>query len=217
MDRTTQAVSLFNKKADLYQDKYMDTSPYHDTFDFFCDAISKHQNPSILDVACGPGNVTYYLLQKYPHFNIHGIDLSERMIALAKVNNPAASFAVQDIRKICELEHQYNGVICGFGLPYLSKAEAEQFILHAAERLTTDGILYLSTMEDDYSKSGFVSSSSGKKEQVYTYYHQAEYLIAMMNKVGFEVIFSSRKNGSNGGKAVVELIIIAKLLSKRRV
>lgn len=213
MNKTTQTVSLFNKKADLYQDKYMDTSLYHDTFDFFCDAIS-NENPNILDVACGPGNVTYYLIQKCPHFNIHGIDLSERMIALAKANNLTASFAVKDIRKIHELEQKYDGIICGFGLPYLSKAEAKQFIRHAAEQLTANGILYISTMEGDYSKSGFVSSSSSKKEQVYTYYHQTEYLIEMMNKVGFEVIFSSRKNGSNGGKAVIELIIIAKLLSR---
>ncbi|MCK6692047.1 MAG: class I SAM-dependent methyltransferase, partial [Thermoanaerobaculia bacterium] len=63
MDKTKTAVDIFDKHARLYQDKYMDTSMYHDTFDAFCDNITR-QNAEILELACGPGNITAYLLKK---------------------------------------------------------------------------------------------------------------------------------------------------------
>jgi 23S rRNA G2069 N7-methylase RlmK/C1962 C5-methylase RlmI len=45
--------------------------------------------------------------------------------------------------------------MCGFCLPYLSKEEAVKLIRDAAAILNPDGVFYISTMEDDYSKSDF--------------------------------------------------------------
>jgi hypothetical protein len=64
-------------------------------------------------------------------------------------------------------------------------------------------------MEDDYCQSGFKTASSG--DQVYTYYHQADYLTASLNENGFAIIDLQRKespapNGTNSK----DLLIIAK-------
>ena len=59
MDKSQNAVNIFNKLAKHYQDKFMDTSMYHETFDIFCSLIKK-QNAGILELACGPGNITQY-------------------------------------------------------------------------------------------------------------------------------------------------------------
>lgn len=48
------------------------------------------QRPKILDIGCGPGNVTFYLAQKIidvPNAHIHGIDKSPDMIRAAKAKN----------------------------------------------------------------------------------------------------------------------------------
>jgi hypothetical protein len=71
------------------------------------------------------------------------------MIELAKVNNPAAEFMVMDLRDISQLNKKYNGIICGFGLPYLSESEAKSFINECYNLLLENGVLYLSFVEGD--------------------------------------------------------------------
>ena len=91
MDQNKIAVDVFNKLANTYQDKYMHVDLYKDSFDFFCQNI-KTENTAILEIACGPGNITKYILDKKPDLKILGIDLAPNMIDLAKVNNPSAEF-----------------------------------------------------------------------------------------------------------------------------
>ena len=85
MDRSQQAAAAFDKNAVLYQDRFMDFELYNDTFNLFCVHVLT-ENAHILDLACGPGNITKYLLQQRPDFKILGIDLAPKMIELAKVN-----------------------------------------------------------------------------------------------------------------------------------
>ncbi len=205
MDVTKMAVDVFNRGADAYRDKFMDL--YHDTFDLFCSSIAK-KNPNILDIACGPGNITKYLLKKRPDFKIWGIDLAPNMIRLAKENNPAADFQLMDCRDIGTLDKTFDGIMCGFCLPYLSKEEAIKLISDASKLLNPEGVLYLSTMEDDDSKSGIQTSSSG--DQVFTYYHQSGYLTGALKENSFEIIDLWHRDYPTSDEAkVTDLLILA--------
>jgi len=75
------------------------------------------------------------------------------MLALAKKNNPTAEFQLLDSREILKLNKTYDAIMCGFCLPYLTKEEAIQLMEDAAKILNANGVIYISTMEDDYSKS----------------------------------------------------------------
>lgn len=207
MNLTQLAKQTFNQCAQQYQDKFMDTTLYHDTFDLFCEKVSM-PGAQILDIACGPGNVTRYLLERRPDYNILAIDIAENMIALARANNPAAQFQVMDARDIPKLCRQFAGIMCGFGLPYLSKEDAIQLIADAAALLHDNGVLYISTMEDDYSKSGLETSSSGS--QLYIHYHEAGYLLDALQHNGFQVVEVRRIpfTGYNG-KLSTDLVLIA--------
>ena len=208
MDKTKIAVDIFDKRAEEYQNKFMHFDLYDDTFDIFHKNIQV-QNAKILDIACGPGNITRYLLNHRPDFKIVGIDLSPKMIALAKLNNPGAEFILSDIRKLRKHKNKYAGIICGFGLPYLSREEAIKFIADARTLLDLNGILYLSTMEDDYSKSGFKTGSSGEK--IHIYYHQRDYLVQALKENGLSILDLKRKNyPEKDGTVTIDLIIIAK-------
>lgn len=207
INKTKIAVDIFNKRANEYQDKYMDVDLYGDTFDLFCNRITK-KNAGILEIACGPGNITKYLLTKRPDLKIFGIDLAPNMIELAKKNNPEAEFRVMDCRDIARLDKKYDGVMCGFALPYLSKEESVQLIGHVAGLLKPGGIFYLSTMEDDYGKSGFRQSSKG--DRMYIHYHQADYLTDALQVNGFNIIDIQRKvYPMQDGSETTDLIIIA--------
>jgi trans-aconitate methyltransferase len=207
MDKTKIAVDIFNKLASSYQNKFMDVSMYHNSFDIFCDSIQK-QSPDVLELACGPGNITQYLLKKRPDLNILGTDLAPNMIELAKLNNPNAMFEIMDSRAITKLNKTYDALMCGFILPYLSQEETIQLIRDSAKVLNANGVIYLSTMEDDYNKSGFRKGSTG--DEIYMHYHQAAFLTNTLLANNFRIIDLHRKvyPGPND-EEVVDLILIA--------
>ncbi len=209
MNKTKIAVDVFNKMANVYQEKFMDVNLYSNSLDLFCEKI-QGINPYILDIGCGPGNITKYISDRRKDLNILGIDLAPNMIRLAQINNPNAVFQILDFREIAKIGKYFDGIICGFCLPYLSKEEAINLIGNAAKILNPKGLLYLSTMEDDYSKSGFKKGSSG--DEIFMHYHQFDYLSDTLNENGFKILNSERINYENAdGTFTTDLIIIAEI------
>ena len=207
MDKTKNSVALFDKFANEYQDKFMDVNLYSDSFDFFCKNIVK-ENAEILELACGPGNITKYLLSKRPDFKILGIDLSVKMIDLAKINNPTAEFQLMDCRNIGLIKKKYDAIMCGFCLPYLSKEEAIKLMHDASNLLNPKGLLYLSTMEDDYNKSGYKKGSTG--DEIFMHFYQGDFLTHELEKKYFTILDLQRKIYSTPeGVNTIDLIIIA--------
>jgi len=210
MDKTKIAVDLFDEYAEAYQDKFMNVDLYKESLDAFCSTVEK-PNASILELGCGPGNVTKYLLSKRGDLKILGTDLSENMLALAQKNNPGARFRVMDCRAAGGLEEKFDGVVAGFCLPYLTKEEAIRLIRDTVKALLPGGALYLSTMEDDYAKSGMKNSSDGKRS-IYIHYHQADYLLDALEKSGFSITHVSRKLSTDTyGEQVTDLLLVAQL------
>jgi 2-polyprenyl-3-methyl-5-hydroxy-6-metoxy-1,4-benzoquinol methylase len=210
MDKTKIAIALFDKYAIQYQEKYMDLGLYNDSLELFCKTVER-EYAEILEIACGPGNITKYLLRKRPDFKILGIDLSSRMIGLAKINNPPAEFKIMDCRDIDKIRKKYNAVMCGFCLPYLSKEAALKLISDISILLKSNGVLYISTMEDDYNKSGWEGSSSGGGEKMYIHYHQTDYLTKALIENGFEILDLQRlESPGENKKSAKDLVILAK-------
>ena len=207
MDTNKEAVAIFDKLASQYQDKFMDVGIYQDSLERFCNEL--HRNgASVLDIACGPGNITKYLLNKRPDLNILGIDLAPNMVALAAINNPGAVFRLLDSRNISTLGSKYDGVVCAFCLPYLSEEEVVHLINDVAKLLNPDGVFYISTMEEDeYNHSGYKMSSSG--DQMYIHYHTGSHLIAALQANELKIIDTQRITYSTNGENVTDLIIIA--------
>lgn len=181
-DRYTETFNTWNKIALHYQDKFMNQDLYNDTYDFFCNSIAK-DNANILEIGCGPGNITKYLLSKRPDFDILGIDIAPNMIDLAKKNNPTATFAVMDSRQINSLDQKYDGIIGGFCLPYLSPTECSELLSNAYDLLNENGLIYLSFVEGNPDKSDFKVGGSGR---VYFHYHRPDDLTAQLMKAKFE-------------------------------
>lgn len=201
---------MFNKYADKYEEQYMSVDLYEKVLDTFCNEIHSNK-PHILDVGCGPGNVTQYLLKQRPYFNILGIDIAPNMIALAKKNNPTASFKVMEAKHIHNLNKCYHGVVCAFLLPYLSKENAIELINSMTQLLKKDGILYISTMEGLNSNSKFQSSSHNKEDQLFINYHEIGYITDAIKDNGLNIVFSIlQKFPQKEDAKTTDLIIIAK-------
>lgn len=209
-DRIKETIETYNVSAKAYQDKFMDMDLYNDTYDTFCHLITK-SNAKIFEIATGPGNVIKYILCKRPDFKVFGIDLSSSMIELAKLNNPEAEFTVMDCRDIHVIDTKFDGILCAFCLPYLSKEESLKLITDASLLLEPDGVLYISTMEGDYNKSGYETTSFSGDNRVYVYYHQANFMTACLSELGFEILDLQRKQYPEpDGSFLTDMIFIAR-------
>lgn len=183
MDSYQETFETWNKIAALYEEKFMYLDVYNDTYNEICRSIVK-ENAKILEIGCGPGNITKYLLSQRPDFDLFGIDIAPNMIALAKENNPTAHFAVLDSRKIDEINEQYDGIVCGFCLPYLSSSDCHKLIKDCAHLLNENGLFYLSFVEGDAHESRFIVNSSG--DRCYFYYHSLDELKTLLITHDFE-------------------------------
>lgn len=150
MDRYRETFDTWNNIniASIYQDKFMDLNLYNNTYDYISTSIDKPK-AKLLEIGCGPENITKHLLSKRPDFDIFGNDIAPNMIELAKLNNPTAHFAVMDSRQINNRDTKYDGIICGFCLPYLSHTESNELISNAYDLLNDNGLIYLSFEEGD--------------------------------------------------------------------
>jgi 2-polyprenyl-3-methyl-5-hydroxy-6-metoxy-1,4-benzoquinol methylase len=202
-----ETIQTWDSIAELYQTNFMDLDLYDDTYDAFCRRIEK-PGAKIFEIGCGPGNITRYLLRKRPDFDILATDAAPNMVALAGINNPTARCEVLDCRNMDHLTTRFDGIVCGFCLPYLSKTDCAKLLQDCSNRLNPDGILYLSAIEGDYEQSGF-ETGSDRKTRMYVYLHQADYLLEGLKINGFNNTDLIRKPYTKrDGTASTHLIIL---------
>lgn len=208
MDHSALSASVFHKFAERYREKFMDLALYDESYRQFCELLPPGR-ARVLDAACGPGNVSRYLLRQRPDLDLLGIDLAPRMVELAREAVPSARFAVQDCRDLAELDQTFDGIICAFGLPYLSSTEALGFIKAAFNALEPDGVLYLSMMLGRKEDSGFERCSTG--DEVFINYHDEEQMVRALQACGFAIAMQQRvQSPSVASKATTDLLVIAR-------
>ena len=200
--------SIFDKYAAQYQEKYMELSLYAEMLDLLLSHIQR-KNARVLDVGCGPGNISRYLLDRRADLDILGIDISENMLQLARSNNPEAHFRKMDALQMHTLDHEFEAITAGFCLPYLSKEESLNFIRKCAKMLKHEGMLYLSLMESAHGYSEYVGSTTDPSEQLYTFYHEKEYLLEFLEENNFRIIAAVKLENKHNKPGVQDLVIVA--------
>ncbi|AVR45995.1 class I SAM-dependent methyltransferase [Christiangramia fulva] len=185
-DNFKNAVNIFNKYASSYEEKYMDVSLYENSLEGLLKMLSTEAK--VLDLGCGPGNISAFFLRQRPGLEITCVDAAEKMLRIAKKNNPTADCRLMDIREVETLDKKFDAVVCGFCLPYLTRQETEKLLKDISKILNKHGLLYLSTMEDSYSNSGVKKSSSGEDE-LFIFYYEAEYLKDLLKQNGFKILY----------------------------
>jgi len=206
-DNNLISVKTYDYCAAVYEQRFMDTSPYQARVDEFCNHLTSSRS-KIVDLGCGPGNYSKYIFENKGFKNIHGVDLSEEMIKRAKKNVPSASFQVSDVRKLALPINSYHGVFSSFCIPYLSYHETEKLIVDVVNILKSSGIFYVSCMEG--TKSGFEQTSFSGEMPVFIYYYTEEFLVGTMEERGFQILSVNRQPYlEKDGIFSTDLIIIA--------
>jgi len=97
-------IRMFNNWADSYDTDVAEGGWgfefYSDAIEWICSQItSKHHTDRIIDLGCGTGIVAKQLLKYNPYIEYIGIDISERMLEVAKDKCPKSFFIRADMRQ----------------------------------------------------------------------------------------------------------------------
>jgi ubiquinone/menaquinone biosynthesis C-methylase UbiE len=183
-DKTHITIKAYDENAERFEEMFMDLHLYKDSFKQFL--IRLKPGDKILDLGCGPGNVSKYLLENIPSLSITGVDLSEEMVGLAKMNVPNATFEKKDVRHLEFDPKTFDGIVAAFCLPFLYDEEAAKFIQSIALFTKTGGHIYLSTMMGSGYQFEIPSFSSGGK-MFFNYYSQ-DFLVHEFDANGLKVL-----------------------------
>lgn len=185
MSNHKENTETWNNIAQEYADKFMGLDLYIDTYDSFFKTI-KNKSASILEIDCGPGNITQFIAKRSTDFKIEAIDISENMIALAKKNIPEANYQVMDCRNVAHLEMRFDAIVCGFTIPYLSQTDCSKLLSDCFDLLEEGGIFYLSFVSGKAEDSGYICGNQG--DRLYFYYHDGRWVNRELERNGFMVI-----------------------------
>ena len=118
----------FNENASQYDGQRRKLIPCFD--DFYSIAISISEaninNPNILDIGAGTGLLSSFILEKFPDANVTLIDLSEKMLDVAKERfkaNPNITCIIDDYTKY-KFDKKYDVIISSLSIS-LSKSSTE--------------------------------------------------------------------------------------------
>ncbi|UMY65085.1 class I SAM-dependent methyltransferase [Flavobacterium sp. HJ-32-4] len=187
-DNYLKAKRIFSQHAQLYRDRFWDVSRYAGSLS--CFAASLPKGARVLELGCGPGNVTAFLLERYADLTIYPTDFSPEMVALAQQENPSCEASVFDVRQLASWERPVEGILSGFVIPYLNEADTRTFLKEAADVLPAGGMLYVSGMvENATQQSGERTNSQG--DVLYMYYHRLSDLLDWVQESGFHVTFQT--------------------------
>jgi ubiquinone/menaquinone biosynthesis C-methylase UbiE len=209
MENFDLSVQRFDEFAEEYASRFDNVSGYLNKLSYFVSQV-KTTNPAILELACGPGNVTKFLKNHFPESRILAVDLAPKMIEIARKALPELDFRVMDVRNVSVITEKFDAVMCSFCLPFLSKEDTAKLIADCSALLNPGGVIYLSTMEGDENRAGYEKTSfSGDSEIYFNYHRQADLQEAFENS-GFKILKLDRQDYQEpDGSVTVDLIFIA--------
>lgn len=137
----------FNREAEAFDKQVLKNIPkYPEMITALINAIpDKKENPKILDLGCGTGNITLKVLEKFPNAQITCLDLSENMIKIAKnklEQYESIEYIIGDFTKT-EITEKYDAIISSLALHHIPNDKEKQEMYHAIyEALNESGVFY---------------------------------------------------------------------------
>ena len=169
-DQTKKTIESYNKNAKKFESKFLNFEPYREKILLFREKYLTRNKMKILDAGCGPGNHAAYLYSLNHSYQITGIDLSDKMIELARKNAPGCHFIKGDIRNL-DSDIKYDAVIASFCIVHLSNNELIAFMPKLNRLIYKKGYLYLSFIEGN--QVGFMKPDF-LDDRVYFHYFERE-------------------------------------------
>ena len=144
MDNHQEIMSRFNEVAQKYDEQRKKLIPCFDDFYGIATALanSNKKSPAILDLGAGTGLLSSMLLNKFPDASLTLIDISEKMLDIAKLRLQSYSnvnYIVDDYTNYIAQE-QYDIIVSALSIHHLSDAQKYELYKNSYSNLTDAGI-----------------------------------------------------------------------------
>jgi len=206
-DYLINTIKVYNAVAEEYA-KETETHALMRQQESFVSLVSK--GGIILDAGCGPGRDSKFFISQ--GFQVIGIDLSEKLLEIAKKNVPEAKFYKQDLRNIEFPDNTFDGIWANGSLHHL-KYKNIPFILESFHTiLKPQGILFINVKKGKGEIERVVPSIPNAK-RFYSLFQEKQ-LHTLLHKAGFTVfesyIYDEKLSYSSGKKSLSCISCFAK-------
>lgn len=180
-DHIRSTIAVYNAMSQKYAKKLDDYAPLPERERFISLPPPRAQ---ILDVGCGSGRDAEYFTAK--GFRVTGVDLSEKLLEIARQRVPQAAFYKQDIRSLRFPPLSFDGIWACASLLHLKRHEVPIVLNNFFQLLTPGGILFIMVKEGK-GEADVAEELSSHLSRHFTYFQQQE-LKDLVKDAGFEDI-----------------------------
>ena len=165
----------------------------------------------VLDVGCGGGTKSKYLLEK--GLKVIGIDLSDKMVEIAKREVPQGKFVAMDLAEVDSLEEMFDGIFMQAVLLHKNKKDAMGVLEKIVKKLNNGGCLYIAVKEkkpEGVDEEVKTDNDYGYEYERFFSYYSMDELRGYLEKLGLKIIFEENNPPSRSGRESNWISIIGK-------
>jgi len=179
-DKSKLSAETYDHISDAYAAEFNEPS---DHIDEFLKLIP--EGGRILDAGCGPGVDSVYMASL--GLEVIGIDLSKKMLELARKKNPNIRFENVDIRGLNFGKESFDGILASYSLIHIPKKDIPNVIKNFLKILKPNGVICIGIQEGE-SKETFVTELFKPDEKTFVNVISADELRELLQKNGFAPI-----------------------------
>lgn len=183
-DYNAESVATFDRHAARYADKYFNLPDYDAAYAHFVAALPAGPC-TVLDLACGPGNVAACVQRKRPDVHLVCVDRAPQMLEEVRRRVPGAGLIEADVRDLQGVPPNLDGAAFCFGLSYLNDTDAATALAELQRVLRPGAPLLLTTVAGDPAQTGVQATASG--DRVHSFYRPLATIEALVRAAGFAV------------------------------
>jgi len=179
-EEVLKTIQTYNEYAEKYFQSHDSAEAIKNLLELF---IENLDGKKILDVGCGPGRDAKFFADL--GYEVVGIDLSEKLLEIARKNVPKAKFYLMDMRNLDFPNNYFDGIWACASFLHVPRKDAQKTLNEFYRVLRENGLIYISVKEGRGER--FVKSNQyGEKERYFVYYSYAE-LRKLIENGGFKV------------------------------
>jgi ubiquinone/menaquinone biosynthesis C-methylase UbiE len=195
---TLKSINLLTRKAynlaaqkyhELFHNEVNEKEYDRKLLDSFATRFNK--DSLICDAGCGPSaHIGRYLFEK--GINVVGVDISEKCVELARLNNPEMKFECADIVNMPFDDNTFDGLISYYSIINTPKIYMNKIFAEFRRVLKPDG--YLLAAVKVGTTEGYIDELLGVKTKIYSSLFTQEEIVAYFSQAGFLLEFFDKRN-----------------------
>jgi hypothetical protein len=180
--RRAATAKHYNEEADSYHSEHAGNLVSQEQLDEFKTLVNAPAQ--VLDIGTGPGFDLKYLSEKY---SVTGIDISKRMVEIARFENPDKEILHADIVDHELGQNKYKGIWSRGALHHIENQELDKVFKKISDALVEGGIFYMIVREGEGESVEVDKKDYGDVERFYHFFNEKE-LSERAQKAGLTVL-----------------------------